>query len=960
MYTQSFHCKGRPLTFVMFLLFGFAEAQTSTRPEPIRPVKPPTDWLLNNKAYTAEVFSGSKTNEIALSNGLIRRTFRLKPNAATVGFDNLMTGESLLRGVKPEAELTIDGIAYAVGGLKGQPNYAYLRKEWIDQLTNEPSALQFVGYEVSEPKAPFEWKQVRHHAADLDWPPKGVHLRMDYRMPTPAELTQSGKPLPSDYGRIQLMTSDFKTLETGWNVVESPTHSRSSFVNEGKVGEIYTPQNTSVFVERGLTKDVHLVEATIDPGTDRSGDWAPGLALVYADHVIKFSLTPDGHVNDQGRSLFSVWDGEKEIKMAGERVNPEFNGPVSLRIRWDDAGVYCEAKLPNETWQLVEKLIPQKTKPTSVRVGKMDARGEVTDSINGVGELVRVHVTHFAAYSEFEKATVIASSSKGASDIRVSVHYELYDGIPVMAKWVTIDNQSTVSINVDRFTSEIIAAVEDGSAVEARKYLPHTPNIHLETDMAFASFDAEDANHHVVHWGSDPEYNTQVNYLKLTPCLLKVGPDVGPDQLVEPGKSFSTFRTFVMPFDSYDRERKGLAQRRMYRTLAPWTTENPLMMHARFADWERVKTAIDQAAEVGFEMVILTFGSGFNIENDSAAYLAEMKRYADYAKSRGVEIGGYSLLASRKIGDGQDVVMPEGMTPTFGNSPCIGSEWGEAYFEKLYNFYNKTGFTLLEHDGSYPGDVCTSTDHPGHRGYGDSQWNQYAVISKFYQWCRSQGIYLNVPDYYYLAGSNKSGMGYREVNWSLPRPQQLIHTRQNIYDGAWTKQSSMGWMFVPLTEYHGGGAAATIEPLNEHLDHYEGMITSNLGGGVQACYRGPRLYDSDETKAMVKSWVDWYKKHRSVLEGDIIHLRRADGRDIDYWLNVDPTGEEKGLLSVYNPLDIAVKKEIYVPLYYTSLHQKATVHGQDGKIETVQIDREYGIRLEVNVPAFGYNWYVIN
>ena len=31
----------------------------------------------------------------------------------------------------------------------------------------------------------------------------------------------------------------------------------------------------------------------------------------------------------------------------------------------------------------------------------------------------------------------------------------------------------------------------------------------------------------------------------------------------------------------------------------------------------------------------------------------------------------------------------------------------------------------------------------------------------------------------------------------------------------------MGWMMVPLTEYHGGGAAATIEPLHEHLAHYE-------------------------------------------------------------------------------------------------------------------------------------------
>jgi hypothetical protein len=434
---------------------------------------------------------------------------------------------------------------------------------------------------------------------------------------------------------------------------------------------------------------------------------------------------------------------------------------------------------------------------------------------------------------------------------------------------------------------------------------------------------------------------------------------VGPEQTIAPGESFQTFRTFVLPYDSYDRERQGLALRRMYRTLAPWTTENPLMMHARFADWDQVKTAIDQCAEVGFEMVILTFGSGFNIEDDSEEYIAQMKKYADYAKSKGVEIGGYSLLASRKIGDGQDVLMPEGQQPTFGNSPCIGSEWGQTYFKKLYNFYEQTGFTLLEHDGSYPGDICISEDHPGHKGYGDSRWNQYQVISQFYQWCRSQGIYLNVPDYYYLTGSNKCGMGYREVNWSLPRAQQVLHTRQNIYDGAWTKTPSMGWMFVPLTEYHGGGAAATIEPLNEHLDHYQKMMISNLGGGVQACYRGPRLYDTEETKAMVKETVDWYKKHREVLEGDIIHLRRADGRDIDYWLNVNPDGEEKGLLMVFNPLDEPVTREIEAPLYYTGLKKKATVYRQDGPGKKYKLDRDYHIRLEVEAPANSSTWYII-
>ncbi|WP_373398477.1 hypothetical protein V8V91_01660 [Algoriphagus halophilus] len=474
--------------------------------------------------------------------------------------------------------------------------------------------------------------------------------------------------------------------------------------------------------------------------------------------------------------------------------------------------------------------------------------------------------------------------------------------------------------------------------------------------MAFASMSADDANAHLVKWLPDPDYSTQVNYLRQTPSLLKVSPEYGPDQTISPGEEFTSFRTFVLPHDSYDRERKGLAMRRMYKTLAPWTTENPLMMHARFADWERVKTAIDQAAEVGFEMVILTFGSGFNIEDDSEEYLAEMKRYADYAKSMGVEIGGYSLLASRSIDASIDVVMPEGMRPTFGNSPCIESEWGQAYFRKLYNFYEKSGFTLLEHDGSYPGDVCASEDHPGHKGLNDSRWNQYRTISNFYKWSRSKGIYLNIPDYYFMTGGSKIAMGYREVNWSLPRNEQLVHARQNIYDGTWEKTSTMGWMFVPLTEYHGGGEAATIEPLNEHLAHYEMMMASNLGAGVQACYRGPRLFDTEETKNMVKGMVDWYKEHRQVLEGDIIHLKRATGNDLDYWLNVNPSGEEKGMLMVYNPTNHEITKKIKVPLYYAGLTDQTKVTTKSGESTNLRLNRDFSVEIEVTVPGNGDSW----
>ena len=106
------------------------------------------DWLLDGTPYRAGVYQGTHEQDVLLSNGLVRRRFRLSPNAATVGFDNLITGESVIRGVKPEARVEIDGVAYDIGGLQGQPNYAYLREDWVDQLTADPDAFQFTGFEV--------------------------------------------------------------------------------------------------------------------------------------------------------------------------------------------------------------------------------------------------------------------------------------------------------------------------------------------------------------------------------------------------------------------------------------------------------------------------------------------------------------------------------------------------------------------------------------------------------------------------------------------------------------------------------------------------------------------------------------------------------------------------------------------------------------------------------------------
>lgn len=559
------------------------------------------------------------------------------------------------------------------------------------------------------------------------------------------------------------------------------------------------------------------------------------------------------------------------------------------------------------------------------------------------------------------------STSASRARAEVDVHYALFDGIPAYAKWLTVRNAGEAAITIDSITPETLRVVEHSSWVEARGTDQPVPSLHVETDFAFGGMTHLNANSHVVHWRTDPTFQSQVNYERKTPCLLEVSPRLGPGSAIAPGETFTSFRTFVLSVhDTEGRERMGMARRRLMRTVAPWVTENPLMMHVRWSDEETVRTAIDQCAEVGFEMVILTFGSGFNIENRESEYLAEMKAHADYARAKGIEIGGYSLLSSRRIEPVSDnCIHPETGQPgadIHGSCPSLTSAWGQDYFATLERFYDETGFMLLEHDGSYPGTPDAAARPPLQSGLENSVWAQWQVIDGFYRWCRGRGIYLNVPDHYYHAGANKCGMGYREVNWSLPRADQVIHTRQNIYDGTWTKTPSMGWMFVPLTEYQGGGAAATIEPLSEHLDHYRRMLMSNLALGVQACYRGPRMYDTDETRDMVKGAVAWFKEHRRILEADVVHGRRADGRDVDWMLHVDPMapeGEPRGMLLAFNPLDKEVLRDLRVPMDLTGIRGTVTASGPGLALDTKEAVMAFeGLHLDltVRVPAGGTSW----
>lgn len=539
------------------------------------------DWLIKASRAKAQVEKSKDGKDLILSNGLLKRAFRLSPNLACIDYVNLSTGRQLLRAVREEARVTINAKNYPIGGLQGQQEKAYLLPEWADSYTAGEQDFKYLDYEVR---------------------------------------------------------------------------------------------------------------------------------------------------------------------------------PIAPRLNWDD----------NKFWS-------SKPKPASG---------------------ISVSFLYKAGAPEL----------KG---LQVKVNYELYDGIPLIVKSLSLTNTSNQEFKIDQVVNEVLGMVEEESSVEGSFDKMRKPSgIYFETNYAFNNSMNYANSDQTTHWKPDSAYTSQVHYRLQTPVLLEIYPDKAPGILLQPGETFNSVRTHELLVSNEDREGRGLAIRKMYRTVAPWSAANPIFMHLVSKNDEQVITAIDQCAATGYEAVILSFGSHLHMEDTAKANLVKWKKLAAYAHGKGIKIGGYSLFSSRRINDETDVIDPLTGKPggAFfgGHAPCFGSKWGLEYRDKIKNFYTQTGFDIWENDGPYPGDLCASTSHPGHKGLEDSQWRQMEVQKDLYHWLNEHGVYINAPDWYFLDGTHKIALGYREVNFSLPRAQQKILNRQNIYDATWEKSPSMGWGFVPLTDTRAG------------------------------------------------------------------------------------------------------------------------------------------------------------
>ena len=91
-----------------------------------------------------------------------------------------------------------------------------------------------------------------------------------------------------------------------------------------------------------------------------------------------------------------------------------------------------------------------------------------------------------------------------------------------------------------------------------------------------------------------------------------------------------------------------------------------------------------------------------------------------------------------------------------------------------------------------------------------------------------------------------------------------------------------------------------------------------------------------------------FQKHRSLLNSDIIHVRRGDMQSIDSFLHVNPhLPGAKGLAMVFNPTQEHLTEELEINLYYTGLVDKAKIRMESGKEIKLTLDRAYNVYVDI-------------
>eukprot|EP00041_Stephanoeca_diplocostata_P022131 m.524555 g.524555 ORF g.524555 m.524555 type:complete len:930 (+) comp21989_c0_seq4:241-3030(+) len=902
------------------------------------------DWLVQTKSTPSTVTP--RGSGITLTNGLITREFVTTPAFGTIDFTRTATlargaEQSLFRSVHPESMITLNGTQFAVGGLQQKSQFlAYCNRSDIT-YSADPSAFQYKSHTVSDPVAPFPWVPgTRHSPVELSWPPKGKRLSVVFA--PPAQYPQFHDVQVTlhyeIYDGIPLIA---KSMDITMASSNKTAPKRATATVQGWVGS--APDVVGVTTDVGVVMHARGVMqsdgAVFNHTASLSVEGVFSTPSGVGGQEIQSSITLIDNamllLNREQAVIYASCD-EGSLYYAVRGVSkPVDLGPCTGLIRIEVAPNGTSAQITSSGRVLVKLAGPF---PTTLYPQLFILQSGYS-------------ITHIAPFT---------GPLPVPRTVRVdSATVELFGAMPRFGEYLTHGSHAPGNGNVGaaagRAPNPLLDARTDQAHGAACVWLDDFPNSAAGTVPGCSTCRDEGA--------VEPYLN----------CSYTLGPGAYIDG--DTGEAFTSFRSFLLVHDSTDVERQALGHHRATQILAPHVMENPVFFHATDVSLEGFKETIDQMALVGFEMLVFSFGTGFNLENANALYLDKIKAQVAYAKSKGIEVGGYDLICLDRGGPAFPQWTAHGAA---AGDLCFASGWYDHLHGLVLDFINATGLSMLETDGPYGGESCTATTHSHHHGEVDSVYRQTQLQNTFYKEMRQLGVFINQPDDYFFQGGQKTGMGYDEQQYSLPRWRDLSISRMGMYDDMYLHLPTQGWMFVPVSDYHAGGEAAEF---GQDPAAYEFALAQYLGAGVAACYRGPRPFASPATQTALTKWITFYKTHRHVLTQPIVHVRRADMQSWDGWLHVNPLAwgtqarrtaggcvglcrgsepvPEVGAAVFFNPTDTAIATNVSIPLYYTGLTTTAHISVNEGPQTSLPLARDFSISVHLVMPPRSVHTVVI-
>ncbi len=508
---------------------------------------------------------------------------------------------------------------------------------------------------------------------------------------------------------------------------------------------------------------------------------------------------------------------------------------------------------------------------------------------------------------------------KDFADVKVQVRYEIYDGIPSISKSVHVTNEGKNDVIVDKMEVEILPVPV---TLKDALYVEGTMNSGNE------NHDRNNGKERYKQWEDVDGTNGKIISRYAAPAgdntiAAGMGYDtgnIGPNYRLAKDETFDSYKVYQMFYSNSYYEWQMMEVKKMYRVLFPQTADAPLIYHIISSDDATVKKGIDQAHNAGFNMVLLSFGSGVNVEDTSASNIAKYKALCDYAHEKGMLLGAYVMQAARGGS--------ESFSGCWGTMRCMCGTDAHETLESTLEFIDQTGLDCLEVDGIYPGAICTATNHSGHEGVEDSQTKQWEyAVHDFYRELRARNVYINSPDWNFTVGASMAVMGYQEPGFNVTPWRQLIYGREMAYYGTFEKVPAMGWTLVPLSPYQ-GGSDSSFWPYDEKIMAYDFMIGMNMMYGITGSYRGGNgLYQGEVSQNVIETWGEFYNKYKDILGESVVHIAPPLATSdtslttdaIDGIIHVDSDGVQKGLAAFFNQTTETVTQTVKIPLYYTGL-----------------------------------------